>query len=303
MAIILSGASGDLGTRITRLLLDRIDPAGLVLLSRSPEKLGQATARGAEARAADFDDTDGLAAAMAGGHVLMLISTLSIGKRVQQHLNAIEAARAAGISHVVYTSSMGIQPQTPSLSGQEHYATEQALRASGLTFTILRNGWYADVIPTLIMKPAIAAGAFVASTGDGAIAPVAKQDCANVAACVLAEPARHANAVYEVTGPQLLTFTDIARLMSETSGRQIPYVNVSHEEKLAIFDSLGVSRDYEEGMMNEASNAWASNEMITYEMAIRQLYFALCSRHVELVTGKPAMALAEVIAQYRDAWS
>jgi NAD(P)H dehydrogenase (quinone) len=303
MAIIVSGASGDLGTRITRLLLEKTDPSDLILLSRSPEKLAWASARGAEVRQADFDDVDNLTKALQGGHVFMVISTLSIGKRVSQHSHAFEAAKRAGVPHVVYTSSMGIQPQTPSLSGQEHYASEQALFATGLKFTILRNSWYADVIPTLMMKPSIDAGAFVASTGDGSVAAVSKDDCANAAACVLANADKHENAIYEITGPELLTFTDIARLCSEAAGKETPYVNVSHDEKLAIFDSMGVNRDYEEGMMNDNTNAWASNEMITYEMAIKQLYFSICSRHVELITGQAAKPLAQVIQDYREAWA
>ena len=303
MAIVVGGASGDLGTRIVRRLLEQKAPAELILLSRTPDNLAWAADMGACVRPADYDDRAGLATALAGGDVFMLISTLSIGRRPQQHGNAISAAQEAGIRHVVYTSSMGIQPQTPCLSGQEHYATEQLLQHSGLTYTILRNGWYAEVIPTMIMKPAIAAGAFVASTGDGAIAPVAKQDCANAAACVLASPDRHQNAIYEITGPQLLTFAEIAALMSAASGTQIPFVNVSHAEKQAIFDSLGVNRDYAEGEQNDGLNAWASKEMVSYEMAIRQLYFAICSRHVEQITGVAAMPLRDVIEQNRAAWS
>jgi len=303
MTIVVSGASGDLGARVTRLLLDRIPANELILLTRTPDKLADAAALGAEVRQADFDDTANLADALAGGDVLLLISTLSIGKRAQQHNNAIEAARTTGVRHIVYTSSVGIQPQTPSLSGQEHYQSEQLLIKSGLKYTILRNGWYADVIPMLMMKPSIEAGAFVASTGDGSVAMVAKADCANAAACVLADAENHEGAVYEITGPALLTFADIARLCSDAAGKPTPYVNVSHEEKLAIFDAMGVNREYEEGMMNDTTNAWASNEMITYEMAIKQLYFAVCSRHVELITGHPATPLQEVIEQYRAVWA
>ena len=299
---IIGGASGDLGTRIVTLLLEQLSPERLILLTRTPEKLAWASELGAQVRQADYDDPDGLEQALAGGDTLMLISTLSIGRRPQQHGNAINAARAAGIGHIVYTSSIGIQPRTPSLSGQEHYATEVMLQGSGVNYTILRNGWYAEVVPTLIMKPSMDAGAFVASTGNGSIAPVSKQVCARAAAAVLAAPANHDHAIYEITGPDLLTFSDIAALMSRLSGKQVPYVNVSHEEKQAIFDSLGVSRDYEEGMMNEQTNAWASSEMITYEMAIKQLYFAICSRHVELLTGTPAAPLEDVIMQHAAAW-
>lgn len=303
MSIVISGASGDLGSKITQLMLEKTDPSSLILLTRNPENCVAAAEAGAQVRQASFDDPETLATALAGGDIMLLISTLSIGKRVEQHKNAIVAAKAAGIKHIVYTSSIGIQPQTPSMSGKEHYATEEALKASGLTFTILRNSWYADVIPMLILKPSMMMGGIVASTGDGHVAPVAKADCARVAAGVLSDPERHENAIYEITGPDLLTFTDIAAVCSEVSGQTIPYKNVSHEEKLAIFDAMGASRDYEEGMQHENTGAWASNEMITYEMAIKQHYFAICSHHVQLITGEPSTPLSKVIKSYEAIWN
>lgn len=303
MKIIISGASGDLGRKITAQLLELQVPASdLVLLTRNPDKLKAMAAKGAEVRQADFDDSVGLTHALRGGDVLMLISTLSIGKRVAQHTTAIHAARNAGLKHVVYTSSCGIQPQTPSISGQEHYASEQVLQHSGVKFTILRNSWYADVIPLLLMPAGIAMGSFAASTGDGLVAPVAKQDCARVAAAVLANPSRHANAIYEITGPELHTFAGLMAHCSTVSRKPIVFHHVSHADKQAIFDAMGVSRDYQEGMMNDTTNAWSSDEMITYEMAIKQGYFAICSRHVEMITGRKALTFADVVQLHRSSW-
>lgn len=299
MSIVVSGASGDLGRRITAQLLQHMPATSLILLTRTPAALQDVAALGAQVRQADFDDETGLVQAMKGGHTLMLISTLSIGRRAEQHGNAIRAAAAAGIGHVVYTSSCGIQPQTPSLSGQEHHATEQQLFRSGLRYSILRNSWYADVVAEMLLPAAVATGVLVASTGDGLIAPVAKDDCARVAATILAKPWKHENAVYEVTGPELLSFADIARICGETSGKDVCFSNVSHAEKQEIFDAMGVNRDYEEGMMTSHSNAWASNEMITYEMAIKQQFFSVCSNHVALVTGQRAMSLRDTILKSR----
>lgn len=303
MKIIISGASGDLGRKITTCLLHSLPASDLILLTRNPATLADAAAQGASVRQADFNDAAGLQQALQGGDVMLLISTLSIGKRVQQHTTAINAAKAAGVRHIVYTSSCGIQPQTPSISGQEHYATEQVLQQSGLIFTILRNSWYADVVPQLLAPMAIAMGAFAGSTGDGLVAPVAKSDCARAAAAVLANPQRHANAIYEITGPQLYTFADLIAHCSTVSGKPIVYQQVSHADKQAMFDAMGVSRDYQEGMMNATTNAWASDEMITYEMAIKQGFFALCSRHIEMITGSKAMTFAEVVELHRASWS
>lgn len=302
MKIVLSGASGDLGRRITAALLAHLPAANLILLTRQPSTLAALAAQGATVRHADFSAAANLPAAMAGGDVLMLISTLSIGKRAEQHGAAIAAAKAAGVRHIVYTSSCGIQPQTPSISGQEHYATEQLLLKSGLDFTILRNSWYADVIPQLLMPAAIAMGGIGFSTGEGRVAPVAKADCARAAAAVLANPAQHAGAIYEITGPELFTLREMMAHCSTVSRKPIVYQAMSHAEKQAVFDAMGVSRDYEEGMMNATTNAWASNEMITYEMAIKQGFFSLCSRHVEMLTGQPAATFAEVVELHRSSW-
>lgn len=300
--IVISGASGDLGTRITSLLLDRVNPGSLILLSRTPEKLSHFRDQGVETRHADFEEPQTLQDAMQGGDILMLISTISIGRRAQQHSNAIKAAKAAGIRHIVYTSSTGIHPRNPALSAQEHHASEQILYESGLVFTCLRNSWFADVIPMLILPSGLETGSIVASSGDGHVAPVFKQDCARAAAAVLANPALHENTVYEITGPTLLSMEDITGICAEVSGQDIRYNNVSHEEKLAIFDQMGVNRDYEEDMMNDDTRNWPSNEMITYEMGIRQHFFAICSHHVMLITGAPATPFREVVKFYRNTW-
>jgi NAD(P)H dehydrogenase (quinone) len=156
MKLIISGASGDLGRKVTALVLQQRPSSDLILLTRNPTSLSDETSRGATVRQADFSDPSTLTKAMQGGDVLLLISTLSIGKRAQQHANAINAAKAAGVKHIIYTSSCGIQPQTPSISGQEHYATEQVLQKSGLTYTILRNSWYADVTPMFLLPAGLA---------------------------------------------------------------------------------------------------------------------------------------------------
>lgn len=297
MTIIVSGASGDLGRRVVQQLLTKVAASELILLTRNPSSLANLAEQGAQVRKADFDDKEALTKALAGGDTMLLISTLSIGKRLEQHDNAINAAKKAGVSHIVYTSSMGIQPKTPSISGLEHYATENLIRNSGMKFTFLRNSWYADVIPTIILKPSLAAGALVSSTGDGCVAPVAKQDCANAAAGVLADAEKHAGAIYEITGPQLLNFSEIAEICSTAAGQPLPYVCVSHDEQLAIFDSMGVNRDYEEGMVSDSGHSWASQEMISYEMAIKQHYFSICSHHVELITGQAATPLKDVLEE------
>ena len=116
--------------------------------------------------------------------------------------------------------------------------------------------------------------------------------------CVLAGDG-HEGAIYEITGPEFSTFREAAALSAEFSGRPVEYRVCTAEEKLAIWDAMGVQRDYVDGMFNEGTGAWCSNEMITYEMAIRDGYFALCSGHVELLTGQRPKSLRQVFEENR----
>jgi len=301
MSTVITGASGAFGRMVTELLLESTPPSELILVTRKPEALAHLAARGAEVRYGDFDDGNSLAAAFGGGERMLLISTLDVGeRRRRQHTAAVQAAVAAGIQHIAYTSTVGIHPRSPAFVVADHLHTEELLRRCGVAFTILRDSQYAEVVATMIAPQALACGKWVTSAGEGCMAFVSKKDCVAVAAAVLSTPG-HEGAVYEITGPELLSFRDAAALAAEISGRPIEYVVVSHEEKQATFDAAGIPRRYVEGVLHEQSGPWASDEMMSYERALGEGYFAVCSRHVELITGRPALSLREVFLANRDA--
>lgn len=295
MSLLVTGASGNFGRRVTELLLQKVPPSELILVSRNPAALAGGAARGAEVRAGDFDKPDSLSCAFAGAQKMLLISTLAVGPRRQrQHRAAIESALAAGVKHIAYTSSVGIHPRNPSLAEADHLFTEELLRHSGVAFTILRDSQYAEVLSTMLAPMALQTGKWVMSAGEGRMAFVAKQDCIASAAAVLTTPG-HEGAVYEITGPELVSFREAAALAAEIGGRPVEYVSVSHEEKLAFFDAAGVPREYIDGETNaDGTGIWGSEEMVSYERAIRQGYFSICSRHVEMLTGRPPQTLREV---------
>jgi NAD(P)H dehydrogenase (quinone) len=193
--IVISGASGDLGRRVTDLLLKADGDLDLTLVTRKPENLGQRQAQGLRVCRGDYQDADSLDAAYSGGGTLFLISGLNLGRRVSEHRNAIAAAQRAGIRHIVYTSVGGVQPNNPALSAKDHYQTELDLRACGLTFTILRNSLYSEIVSNILVAPAAETGVMKQATGDGYLAPVAKADVARCAATCLLQPERHAGAV------------------------------------------------------------------------------------------------------------
>lgn len=182
----------------------------------------------------------------------------------------------------------------------DHLVTEEVLRRTGLAFTILRDSQYAEVVATMMAPMAVASGQWVTSAADGHMAFVAKRDCVDSAAAVLTAPG-HEGAIYEITGPELLTFRDAARIASEVTGRPIECVAVTHEQMQARFDAAGIPRRFVEGMAAVDSGPWGSEEMMSYERAIREGYFAVCSRHVQLITGRPAASLREVYLANREA--
>jgi NAD(P)H dehydrogenase (quinone) len=302
MKLIITGASGSFGRQVTQLLLKEVAASDLILLTRKPARLAQLAACGAQVRVADFDKPELLAQALEGGEKMLLISTLAVGpRRRQQHQAAIHAAATAGIRHLIYTSSTGIHPNTPSLAVADHYFTEEFVRRSGMAFTFLRDSQYAEVVATMLAPMALRTGKWVMSAGDGCMAFVSKRDCIASAAAVLTSPG-HEGAVYEITGPELYTFRQAAAIASELGGRPVEYVAVTDAEKLAFFDRAGVPREYVDGLANDdGTGLWGSEEMVSYERAIREGYFSICSHHVQLLTGRCASSLREVFFANLDA--
>jgi NAD(P)H dehydrogenase (quinone) len=301
MSTVITGASGAFGKMVTELLLEKLSPAELILVTRNPRALAPLAARGVQVRYGDFDDSKSLSKAFAGGQRMLLISTLDVGERRRnQHTAAIEAAVAAGVEHITYTSSVGIHPRSPAFVIADHAYTEELLRRCGANYTILRDSQYAEVVATMIAPLALSSGKWVSSAGEGCMAFVSKKDCVAVAATVLTTPG-HEGAVYEITGPELLSFRDAAALAAEIGGRPIEYVVVSHEEKQASFDAMGIPRKYVEGVLHAQSGPWASDEMMSYERALGEGYFAVCSHHVQMITGRPALSLRDVFIANRSA--
>ncbi|MQA83848.1 MAG: NAD(P)H-binding protein [Streptosporangiales bacterium] len=264
MSIVISGASGQLGRRAAERLLERVPPRDVVLVTRRPEELAYLADRGAEVRRGDFDGAEMLRQAFAGGERLLLVSTSAVGRRVPQHRVAVDAAAAAGIGHVVYTSLSGPTADNPAEVTWEHKTTEEILRDSGLTWTFLRNAIYAEhQVPGA--AEAIAAGKLVDNRGDGRVAFVSRADCAAAAVAVLTSDG-HENVVYDVTGPELLSSADAAALLGELAGRPVEHHSVSDielmerlraaslpEERVRIATSLGTA--VRTGHMDQLSSA------------------------------------------------
>ena len=219
--IIVSGASGQLGRLVVKHLLARGVPAkDLILVSRTPEALQDFAKLGASTRFGDFSKPESLPAAFAGGTKMLLISIgFGGGPRPEAHKHAIDAAVAAGVKQIAYTSFVAISGGDHSGIGADHYATEQILRKSGVHWTFLRNSIYQDVLVGQAAKM-VAEGRAVVPANEVKLGYVAREDCASAAAAVLSTPG-HDDQAYDITGSELIGQREIAAAASAVTGRTI----------------------------------------------------------------------------------
>jgi NAD(P)H dehydrogenase (quinone) len=219
--IIISGASGQLGGLVINDLLARGVPAGdLILVSRTPEKLDEFKKLGASTRFGDFARPESLPAAYAGGSKLLLISIgFGAGPRPQAHQHAIDAAVAAGIKQIVYTSYVAISQGDTAGLASDHFQTEESIKKSGVAWTMLRNSIYSNGLVQQAAKM-LADGKATVSATDARIGYVTREDCAAAAAAVLSSPG-HENKVYDITGPELIGPREIAAAASSVANKPI----------------------------------------------------------------------------------
>jgi NAD(P)H dehydrogenase (quinone) len=284
MSIVITGASGHLGRATAELVLGRVPASEVILTTRHPEGLSDLAARGAEVRMADFERPETLVGAFEGGERLLLISTPDLERRTVQHRAAIEAARIAGVRHVSYTSYVNPVEENPAVVTPSHRDTEKALRESGLAWTALRNGLYAEYqVPA--GAQAIVSGRLFHNNGDGKTAYVSREDCAAAAAAVLST-AGHEGEAYDITGPRPLGQEDVAALLSELSGRPVEAVAVDDEEFVQGLTAAGMPEP-------------AARDVASFGRAIREGFVGDASGAVESLTGHPPRSLREVFEAHR----
>jgi len=279
--IAITAASGQLGRLVLQSLLERVPAASLVAIARRPEALKDLAALGVQVRQGDYERPETLASAFAGIEKLLLISSSEIGRRAPQHRNAIDAARLAGVQLLAYTSVLHADASPLELAG-EHRETESHLRASGLPFVLLRNGWYTENYAASI-PAALQHGVFLGSAGQGRVASAARADFAAAAAAVLVEPGQ-ARKVYELAGDTSYTLTEFAAELSRQAGKAVGYQDLPEAEFKAVLVGAGLP----EGLaaLLADSDAGAAKGALLDE-----------GRHLSGLIGRPTTPLATVIAQ------
>ncbi|HNV03103.1 MAG TPA: SDR family oxidoreductase [Vicinamibacterales bacterium] len=235
--IVVTGATGKLGTLVLEGLLGKVPASELAAVVRSPAKAAGLAARGVQIRQADYGDPEALASAFRPGEKVLLISSNEIGQRAVQHAAVLDAARRAGVGLLVYTSLLRADT-SPMLLAGEHKTTEEAISASGLPYIILRNGWYienyTDQLPGILARGTIAGAA-----GRARYAAATRRDYADAAVAVLTSP-WSTNATYELAGDRAFTLEELAAEVSRQSGKTVNYVDLPPDEYKKVLLGAGL---------------------------------------------------------------
>jgi NAD(P)H dehydrogenase (quinone) len=287
--LLVTGAGGQLGRRVVELLLDA--KAGTVIAAtRNPAKLADLAQRGALVRALDFDDENSLNEAFRGVDRALIVSTDLLDgtdRRLRQHERAVAAAARAGVKHAVYTS-MPHPEDSPVPFAYQHLGTEQAIKKSGMSWTILRNNWYADMqlLPG-VLPLAVATGRLFAASGDGGGAYVTREDCSRAAAAALSSDDM-TNRTYDITGPEVLTAAQLAAIASEVSGKPVTFIPLEPEA-------------LRQGLLGAGVSALMADILVGSDLARKLGQFAPATTDVQTLTGQPPTSVRALVEAHREA--
>lgn len=272
--IVVTGATGQLGRLVVEGL--RARGAAVVAGARNP---AAAADLGVEVRELDYDRPETADAALAGADQVLLISGSEPGKRVPQHTAVVDAAERAGVRQLVYTSALHADT-TPLVLAPEHKATEEAIRASGLPFTFLRNGWYHENYLDQIAQGA-ATGEIVGAAGDGRVASAARKDFADAAVAVLTGSG-HENKAYELTGDTAWTFAELADEIAKQAGKPVAYRSLTPAE-------------FQRFLVDQGTPAEVAGFVAALEQNIADGTLADTPGHLRDLIGRPTTPIADTI--------
>ena len=238
--IVITGATGNLGQHVIASLLTSVPAANIIAAVRNPAKAANLAALGVQVRQADYNDGASLDAAFKGATKILLISSSEVGQRAQQHQNVIDAAKRAGVALLAYTSVLRADTSPLGLAA-EHVITEAAIRASGLPYSFLRNGWYLEN-HTEHLAPVLEHGVVLGAAQDGRFSSAARADYAAAAAAVLT--ADQPQAIYELAGDQGFTLAEYAAEVARQSGKAIVYKDMPQADFKAALVGVGVPEGF-----------------------------------------------------------
>ncbi|MFC5202268.1 SDR family oxidoreductase [Streptomyces kaempferi] len=279
MSIVVTGATGHLGRHVVEGLLERVPADRITAVVRDPEKAAGFAARGVRIAVADYNRPETFGTLFSAGDKVLLISGNEFDKgRVHQHQVVLDAAKAAGVALFAYTSAPG--SLTAALA-DDHRGTERAIADSGITYALLRNGWYNENY-TENLAPVLEYGAVTQAAGEGRIAPAARADYAAAAVAVLTGEG-HENKTYELSGDTAWSFAEYAAEVAKQSGKEIAYNPVSVEAFTGILAGAGLPEPL-------------AAIIAGVDASIEKGELAVTSGDLSRLTGRPTTPIAESIA-------
>jgi len=298
----VTGVGGYVGAQTARRLLEAVQPREVTVTSRNEAVLAQWRAKGVRAIRADYDDPAALAEAWRGMDAVFMVSAMQVGAvRQAQHRNAVEAAHAAKIGRIVYTSFLGAgDPQINSFEIADHRFTEQLILDSGLAWNFMRNSQYGDAMAENQAAIAITTGKSIGNTGEGTVAFIARDDVAATAAALL-QGRGMPNTAYDVTGPEAVNWRQVAAMITQISGVPIEVVDLTDEQMYAMWDSLGVPREAT-GDFSRSPVPWCSDGMVSLGREIRLGHLSTVTDTVEQLTGRKPKSLRELMREKAPSW-
>ena len=286
--ILITGAAGQLGQRVIHHLLEteKVPAANIIAATRDPAKLAELAAKGVVARRVDFDDAASLEAAFKGVDRLLIISTDALavpGQRLKQHKAAVDAAVKAGVKHIAYTS-MPSPDKSLVTFAPDHLGTENAIKATGIPYTIIRNAWYMDNY-LHGMPHNLQSGSWYTGSGEGKVSNISREDCARAIAASLASGTQQ-SATYTLTGTESLSASQIAAVLAEAVGKPLQVVNVTDEQ-------LG------QGMRGAGLPDFVADMLVSADANIRAGNFDLVTADYEKLTGRKPETLKDFFVAHK----
>ncbi|MFZ6042488.1 SDR family oxidoreductase [Vibrio natriegens] len=281
--IAVTGATGQLGQLVIKHLLNKVEPQQIVALVRNIEKAASLTSLGVQVRQADYSKPETLESALDGVAKLLLISSSEVGQRATQHKNVIDAAKKAGVELLAYTSLLHADT-SPLALAEEHVVTEAYLKQADVPHVLLRNGWYTENYLASV-APALANGGFIGCAQDGKISSAAREDYAEAAAAVLTSEAEQSGKVYELSGDEAYTLSELSALISKKSGKAIPYINMEEADFAKALEGAGLPAPFAAVLANSDTGA---SQGALYDD----------SKTLSALIGHPTKSLEQLIDNY-----
>lgn len=285
--LLLTGVDGNLGGFAAEELLKLEPKENLIFCGYNPDSLKKYADMGIETHVTNFNNPDGLKEAFQNAEVVALISMPFVGvKRQNAHKNCVDAAKAAGVRQIVYTSLVNADDETnPSVEKKDHIYTEKYIQEQGLDYQFMINSQYAEAMVTNYFTYAKMNAPLTNSQGDGLMAYISRKDCAKAVAYALHRSNEFSKKVWNINGLELMTISTFCAIGDVSTGNHVPFVNVTDEENYQIWDAMGVPRTTDGVFLKDSEAPFSSDGMVTFAQAIREGKMDIHTKDFTELTG------------------